>query len=211
MKLLKILFLSLSFSAFLMAPVLATTTEIIFKPQVPIPNNGVKDEGLDFSKPVNFSNYNSLKPLGEYIKYIMKYIIGICAILGTIMMMMGGFKYVLSQGDSGMIKDAQDTIFSAFIGIILAASSYLILATVNTDLVNFKATNISVVKAIGCCPSTKANKTCGYVKSDECSVSVVEKFICDPDGKAKCVDSTDQTVGQKLTSFIKTYSKQVNN
>lgn len=152
MKSLKIIFLSLSFSAFLIAPVIAATSnDIIYTPQVPIPNANPADGSPDFSKGINFSQFNSLQPLGEYIKFIMKYVIGICAILGTIMVMIGGFKYVLSGGDSGMIKDAQDTIFSAFIGIILAASSYLILATVNMDLVHFKATKIAITQTLGCC------------------------------------------------------------
>lgn len=173
MKSLKIIFLSLSLSAFLIAPVIAaTSTDIIYTPQVPIPNANPTDGSPDFSKGINFSQFNSLQPLGEYIKYIMKYVIGICAILGTIMVMIGGFKYVLSGGDSGMIKDAQDTIFSAFIGIILAASSYLILATVNMDLVHFKATKIAITQTLGCCelPSscesslTEANCTAGKGK-----------------------------------------------
>jgi hypothetical protein len=49
---------------------------------------------------------------------ILSWIIGIVAV---IMLIIGGFKYVISGGDSASVKSAKDTILYALIGIAIAA------------------------------------------------------------------------------------------
>lgn len=117
-------------------------TRIKFTPQVSIPS---PDNTGSFDKPFIFKDNGTIEPIGLLIKDIIKYLIGIAGILGTIMLMYGGFLYIISGGQGKLITDAQNHIVSAIVGIVLAATSYLILATVNTDLVNFKATTINSV------------------------------------------------------------------
>lgn len=53
----------------------------------------------------------------------MIFIVGAAAVL---MIVVGGLRYVMSNGDSGKIKSAKDTVMYAVIGIIVAVSSYAI-------------------------------------------------------------------------------------
>ncbi len=48
---------------------------------------------------------------------ILSYIIGIVA---TIMIMVGGFKYITSNGDSNAVANAKNTIVYALVGIVVA-------------------------------------------------------------------------------------------
>lgn len=53
----------------------------------------------------------------------MIFVVGAAA---TIMIVVGGLRYTLSNGEQGSIKSAKDTILYAVIGIIIAVSAYAI-------------------------------------------------------------------------------------
>lgn len=59
----------------------------------------------------------------EDIVNIMLYILGAIAV---IMIVIGGIRYATSNGDSGSIKSAKDTILYAVIGLIVAILAYSI-------------------------------------------------------------------------------------
>lgn len=157
----------LSFIVCLIFASAAAAADVTFTPQVPIPQVG--QEKNSFGSTYTFEKDGTIKPIGLLIKDIMKYMIGIAGILGTIMLMYGGFLYIMGGAQSKMITDAQNHIVSAIVGIVLAATSYIILATVNTDLVNFKATKINSIQAMGCCEKQKTNNSCGYVTQNDCT------------------------------------------
>lgn len=56
-------------------------------------------------------------------------------IIAVIMIMVSGFKYVTSGGDSGKVKSAKDTLIYAIVGIVIVAFSQLIVQFVlkNTE------------------------------------------------------------------------------
>lgn len=56
-------------------------------------------------------------------------------IIAVIMIMVSGFKYVTSGGDSGNVKSAKDTLIYAIVGIVIVAFSQLIVQFVlkNTE------------------------------------------------------------------------------
>ena len=59
----------------------------------------------------------------------MLYILGI---LGVIMIIFGGIRYVTSTGDASRVKAAKDTIMYSVIGLIVAALAYAIVNFVLT-------------------------------------------------------------------------------
>ncbi len=71
--------------------------------------------------------------------------VGIAAILAVIMIMIGGFVWIAAAGDSGKIGKAKTMISSAVVGLLLTFGSYILLQTINPDLVNFTALKIPVV------------------------------------------------------------------
>lgn len=73
--------------------------------------------------------------LSQYIVSIYKYIVGIAAILASIMIMIGGFIWLTSAGNPSRITQAKEFIVGALTGLFLALFSYLILFTINPQLV----------------------------------------------------------------------------
>lgn len=162
--------ISIVFLLFIPSP--TSAADIKFTPQIGIPN----DPNFGPGKTFNFSKSNSTKPIADYIIAIYKYGIGIVGIIATVVMMIGGVIWLTAGGSPEKIKDAQEWIKSALTGLVLALGSYLILATINTDLVNFKIRGIQTVKentqasaSLGCCEYvelTSSKKAANMTKTD---------------------------------------------
>lgn len=166
---------SLASLSFIAAYDVNAATEIKLPLQIGIP--GTKDtangDQYDFGpgSTLDLTNETTIRPIGEYIKWIYKYMIGVVGILSTIVMMWGGVLWLASAGDSGKITDAKAWITSSITGLLLALSSYLILATINPNLVNFNSRVVTGVSEKGidfgfdptipCGEYNSSKKTCG--------------------------------------------------
>ncbi|MFC1789438.1 hypothetical protein ACFLYY_00500 [Patescibacteria group bacterium] len=80
--------------------------------------------------------------LGFYVKYLFNFSIGIIGFIGFGVLLVGGIKYLTSAGNLLMMKSAKDQIRSAFLGILLLLFSYIILTTINPQLVIFETPDI---------------------------------------------------------------------
>ncbi|MBU4347028.1 pilin [Patescibacteria group bacterium] len=113
---------------------------IDFKPQVGIDTTFQKDTAYAIPK--------DTKAIGEYIKSIYKYAIGAVGILAAVVLMFGGIIWITAGGSAERIGEAKAWITASLTGLILALCSYMILYTVNPQLVNFKITDIKQVAEI---------------------------------------------------------------
>ncbi len=86
--------------------------------------------------------------LALYIGTLYKYLVGIAGILAAAMIVYGGLKWMLAAGNAGKIGEAKESIGSAVIGLLLALFSYLLLWTINPQLVNLKTVDIETVAKI---------------------------------------------------------------
>jgi D-alanyl-D-alanine dipeptidase len=75
------------------------------------------------------------KGMGDYINIIIKLIMGIIGVLSVLMIVVGGIEY-MSTVQMGEKEGAKDRITNALMGLLLALASYLILNTINPNLVN---------------------------------------------------------------------------
>jgi hypothetical protein len=73
--------------------------------------------------------------LPDYVKYIFTFVVAISGLVVFGSMIYAGFRYATSAGNPTTITDAKDRIISAIIGMIVILSSYLLLNTVNPQLV----------------------------------------------------------------------------
>ena len=111
---------------------------IKFTPNVSIP-------GSDFSKGstlelgiVNEDNKIIEGNLaGQYIAALYKFFVGIAGIVAVVMISLGGFIWLFSGGSPDKISKAKELILGAIFGLLLALGSYLILYTINPQLVDF--------------------------------------------------------------------------
>jgi hypothetical protein len=126
---------------------------IEFVPQTTIPNSEFRAGATISIKP---------DTLGKYIKAVYQYGVGIVSVFAVVMIMWGGFKYVFAAGNKDRLQAAKTTIISAFMGLILALGSYILLYTINPNLVNFADLNIVKPEINISCPAVGDG---GYVRT----------------------------------------------
>lgn len=85
--------------------------------------------GLTINEPVGLSSY---------LAAIYKIGIILAAVLAVLMIVIGGIQYMLAGGNPGKLGDAKDTIWQAILGLLLVLGSWLILSTINPDLLNME-------------------------------------------------------------------------
>ena len=92
---------------------------------------------------------DKIKGLAGYIVVAYEYFVGLIGIVAVMMIVWGGFKWTTSAGNSSQIASARSTITSAVVGLVLALTSYLLLATINPALVSVNKLKIPKVDYVG--------------------------------------------------------------
>lgn len=64
------------------------------------------------------------------IANVLIFLVGAVAV---IMLIIGGFRYVVSQGDAGSVKQAKDTILYAIIGIVVAIIAFAVVTFIGNQ------------------------------------------------------------------------------
>ncbi|MDO8443734.1 MAG: hypothetical protein Q7S78_02005 [Candidatus Azambacteria bacterium] len=83
------------------------------------------------------------KELPQYINYLFIFGLGAITILALAQMMSGGIQYILAAGNVAQTAEAKNTIQQALLGLGLLLASYLLLNTINPDLVNLRNPNLT--------------------------------------------------------------------
>lgn len=103
----------------------------------PINTNYVLLESLpnpfDQSNPLKEINVTGPNALGQYLNIIIRLAIGIAAVLAVVLIVMGGIQYMTTELVSGK-EDGKRRITNAVLGLLVALGAYLILFTINPDL-----------------------------------------------------------------------------
>lgn len=77
-------------------------------------------------------------PLAEYVKYIFNFAILFVGLLVFLVLICSGIQYLTSAGKPDVLSSAKSRIKSAFLGILILLFSYLILITINPQLIIFQ-------------------------------------------------------------------------
>lgn len=84
-----------------------------------------------FNRTSQFCNVNSA------IITVINIILGIVALVAVLMIVIGGFKYIISRGDAKAVESATKTITWAVVGLVVTVMAYAIVTivsnTINTD------------------------------------------------------------------------------
>lgn len=73
--------------------------------------------------------------IGDLVLFLYYFILGLGGIAAFVMIVWGGIQWFVSAGDVGAIKSAKEKIFSAILGLVILLGSYLILYTIDPQLV----------------------------------------------------------------------------
>ena len=81
---------------------------------------------------------NKLSSLPRCINQVYVWSLGIGALLALLMTVLGGYYYMTSAGNAEQASKGTEMIWGAVIGLVLLFGAYLLLNTINPDLVNLK-------------------------------------------------------------------------
>jgi hypothetical protein len=84
-------------------------------------------------------------PLSIYLNYIYSFAIFLGAAISFIMLVWAGTRYITSSGKPYKVKVAKEQIVAGIVGLIIMLSSYLILNTINPDLVKINIPSLSEI------------------------------------------------------------------
>jgi hypothetical protein len=112
----------LIFSSFFFPLLLAAGFVFARELEVPLPSIG--GEGI-----------TETPLLPDYVKYLFNFAIGIAGLIAFISAVYGGFKHLISAGSPSAMEDANDQIFAGVLGLVVIIGSWLILTTINPQLV----------------------------------------------------------------------------
>ena len=74
----------------------------------------------------------------RYLTWAFRFTLALAGFLAVMMIVIGGVEYIISGANEGMRSEAHKRISNAIYGLILALVSYLVLYTINPNLVDFK-------------------------------------------------------------------------
>jgi len=114
-----------------------------------------------------------LPALPDYIGAIYNFALMVSGVICLGALLYGGFRYLTSVGRPAAMSDARDQIFSAILGLIILFSAFLILKTINPELVILYQ---EPPQTFGCttandCPTKtdcESNIKCKYCKNGIC-------------------------------------------
>lgn len=83
--------------------------------------------------------------ISNYIAAVYRYSVSVATLLAGVMFVIGGFQYLTAGGDASRVSKGRDRITNAVIGLFLVLAAYVILLTINPDLVTLTSLRIKTV------------------------------------------------------------------
>jgi hypothetical protein len=96
---------------------------------------------------VPFGSTNSVTGLPQYIATGYRFLVGIVAIVATIMVVYGGFRYLIGSATED-VKTGKEIITDAIIGMIIVLGAYVILYTVNPATLTLQMPALPKIKRV---------------------------------------------------------------
>ena len=117
--------------------------------------------GLPAGRPVTLDNF---------IIVLYDFLLSAVGIAAMFMIVIGGFRYLTAAGNAAALSEAKDIIYSALYGLLLAISVWVIVSTINPDLVYLKEPGTTVsLEDYNCMLSGMSCNTCAG--GDGCSAA----------------------------------------
>ncbi len=111
-----------------------------------------KKEPMGFCLPVGstetkigIGGKRKFSDIADFIRYSYRYAIMVAGLVSVLMIIVAGFQWATSGGNSASIQNARKRIEGALMGLTVAVLSYSILNFVNPNLVNFRPPQIWMV------------------------------------------------------------------
>ena len=97
---------------------------------------------IDFTQPnIRFSEIYAKEGgpgLGAFIVDISGFLISVTGVIAIVLLLYSGVKRITSAGSSEAVQEAEEIMWAALIGLMIALGSVLFLRTINPDLITLK-------------------------------------------------------------------------
>lgn len=160
--------------------------------------------------------YLSINYLGDYLAGVYTYLLGISMTIAIVMFMVAGLQWTFGGTSKEAIGKAQARIKNAVIGLILILSTYVILFTVNPNLVSLQFPELEIIEAEGINEaedeSVKGTVATSFQTPSSSNVYgaaknlVPEELVSDIEAVAKDMES--QGYGLTITSGYRSLEEQ---
>lgn len=138
--------------------------------------------------------------VSRYIQYIYYFFLGIAGAIGLIVLIAGGISYINSAGDPKKLAGARKMVLGAFGGLVLLLGSYVILNTINPELVTINLPDLEEVafSPLGSKPPeaatpmvlAKAEAVLLEIKSSAQRVEDLSQDVQESINKCSCLNAT---------------------
>lgn len=196
-----------------------TIKPIYFQPQVQIPNSEFEKASVAAGSYDETTGKTNSDLLAKYIQAFYNYGLAIAGILAAIVLMAGGVLWLTSAGNDTKVSQAKELISGSIIGSVILFGAWMILNTINPDLMRLKAISTQVVNRSylgkGCCQQTGGSIEITESKNCEGIFNINQSI--NPDTK-KCEDdvccihpggSCEQTQQTRCKSKTGNYVPQI--
>lgn len=156
-------FLALAILFFVSGSGIALAAGYIYTPMEKIPGFGQDASDKPFS---DFPNY---------ILSITKFVIWTVGIAALLMIIIGGFMYITSAGNTSRTETAKTVIFDALYGLLVALAAWLLLYVINPDLVRV---NISMKPVAALPPVVSVKPPAGVTFNNMASLELSTFITC---------------------------------
>ncbi len=127
------------------SPTVDTNNENETKPLI-LPALGVDVPTPEFSANINEKGILETNFISAYISGVYKFLIGASVTIAIVMVMIGGVQYVLAGASQQHVSKGKERIVNAISGLILLLSVYVILYTVNPELVLLRNLTLTTIR-----------------------------------------------------------------
>jgi hypothetical protein len=113
-----------------------------------------------------FATIGPNSSLTDYLNYFFGVAIISAGLLGLISIVISGIRFLTSFGNPNTIGEAKERIFGSILGIILLLASFILLKTINPQLVNEQPVTLPIengVYYIGNAPASSINNPLGIM------------------------------------------------
>ena len=95
-----------------------------------------EERGLEVQYPeMGGEKISTSTTVSEYAVYIFNFCVIIAAVAAFVVLTYGGIRYLFSFNNPGSMKEARIWIYSGIVGLLIALVSYLILNTINPEII----------------------------------------------------------------------------
>jgi len=167
-----------------------------FTPQVKLPNTDFDVTSLPTGSYNPQTGAMTSDLLAKYIQAFYSYGLAVVGILAAIILMAGGVLWLTSAGNDSKIAQAKELITGSIVGSIILFGSWIILNTVNPNLLKLKTIDTTLIEKTpldSCCEydSLTAKQTVSKYECEKAKGKYYEraKLTTNTGGQSFCADS----------------------